>query len=366
MLDEILQYLEGNIDLEHIDKTKQCLSKVMNYQKTDYFPVKVGYPNNRFIPYPYPEAFADMEKMMCNELIATIGGIELKDATVPMIRANYGVGTLPSLFGLHCRLINNDLPWVDHLSSTDKVKELIDRGVPDLRDGLGARVLETHEYYRMVLERYPKCKKGIPVYHTDLQGPFDVAHLIWGSDIYYALYDYQDVVHELMNLVTETYIVFMKQLKKTINDEWEDCNYHWGTIYKGSVVVRNDSTVNLSKDMYEEFVRPYDERILKKFGGGSIHYCGRADQWVFNMMECEGLGALNFGQPPNMIFGFDFLDKIFGKAKEKKIPIISYIMKKGLIEDILSSGYTTGVTFSIGADNRAEAQKILKMCNGYI
>jgi uroporphyrinogen-III decarboxylase len=358
---EILEYLENNIDTEHIEKVKNDLRRTLDFLKPDRLPLQVDCPCEKFAPYPYLEAYEDMEKMMYNELLSTVKAIEVKDYTLPMLRANYGVGILPSLFGLNCRIVNNNLPWVDHVGTLDAVKKIIDKGIPDLRSGLGARVFETQSYYSEQLSNYPKCKEYIKVYHPDLQGPFDVSHLIWGPDIYYALYDDPDTVHELLGLVTATYIAFLKELKKTLNDEEDGFCFHWGKLFKGSVVIRDDSPVNLSPDMYKEFVKPYDDRILKEFAIGSIHYCGRADQWIFEMMESEGLEAMNFGQPPNIKFGFDFLEKIYPRMKEKKIANIGYHMNKELLPDVMKSEFTTGITYNTIAVDKDEAINLIKL-----
>lgn len=132
---------------------------------------------------------------------------------------------------------------------------------------------------------------------------------------------------------------------------------------RGKVVIRNDSAVNISKEMYLEFVQPYDERILKEFGSGSIHYCGRGDQWIFEMMETEGMEVMNFGHPPNLIFGFEFLNEIYPKLKEKKIGVATYQLKDGKWKEIKSSLFKTGVTFSASADSRAMAAQILSEYN---
>ncbi len=359
-LQEILAYYEENLDPEHIRATKHRLKKALDYGKADGLSLRVAFPGACFRARPYPEEFRDKETMMFNQLASFQQVTRVKDDTLPMIRANYGVGILTSAFGLSCTLMNNDLPWVNHVDSEDEIRRIIDRGMPDNHAGLMGKVFETHEYYQEQLAKYPKCQALIPIYHPDFQGPFDVAHLIWGSGIYYAVYDQPELVHALLRLVTDTYIHFMKAVKKTIQDE-EAPGYvfHWGTLYKGSVVLRNDSPVNLSRDMYEEFVRPYDEDIYRALGSGSMHYCGRADQWVFSMMECRGLRALNFGQPPNLIFGFDFLQKIYGRAREKKIPICGYIMNKSLIADIPATEYTAGITYQTGASNEEEALRLL-------
>ena len=362
LLHEVLRYYEDNLDPEHIQKVKQRIKKAMEYGQTDGLSIRTGFPCTRFRGRPYSEEIMDMGTMLFNQLVSFQQITEVKDDTLPMIRANYGTGILPSAFGLNCTIIDDQMPWVNHVDSEDEIQRIIDRGIPDMRAGLMGKVFETHEFFQEQLSRYPNCQRLIPIYHPDMQGPFDVAHLIWGSQIYYAVYDKPEMVHSLLRLITEAYIQFMKEFKKTIRDEdAPGYVYHWGTLFRGSIVLRNDSPVNLSKDMYEEFVRPYDEKILDAFGGGSMHYCGRADQWIFSMMECKGIEALNFGQPPNLVFEFDFLKKIYGRAKERKIPIAGYIMKKDIVPSIMSTEYTTGITYQTDVSNKEEAQRLLDM-----
>ena len=359
-LQQILSLLEDSLDPEHIKQVKISYKKSLNWADADRTPpIRVLFPNEDFRPYPYSEAFHEPEKMLFNELLPVYNAVKIKDDTVPMIRANYGVGIIPSLFGLNTRMVSEDLPWVDHLNDLEQVKRLIDRGSPDFRAGLGAKIFATHAYYQEQLACYPKCFQEVSIYHADLQGPFSLASSIWGSDIYFAVYDYPDLVHSLLKLVTETYIGFMKELKRTIQDQDEDFVFHWGAMFKGRVVLRNDTAVTLSREMYEEFVKPYDQQIFKAFAGGSMHFCGRADQWIFSMIENDGLGSLNFGQPPKQIFGFDFLEKIYDSAGEKKIAIVDYIMPPETVPVLLKSRFQKGITYQISVPNRLEAQKIV-------
>lgn len=362
---EILDKIESELDLEAVENIKDNMKQVINYNNKNKMYLKINFPVESLEGYSIKEAFEDSEKMMVNELIGSCYSTikQYRKAgfgSLPMIRANYGVGIMPSILGQSFRILENNLPWVDHVDSTDDIKSIIEKGVPKIKTGLGLKVFETHEYFKDQLRAYPKCQKAIPIYHPDLQGPFDIAHLIWGSDIYYALYDEPELIHEFMQLITETYIKAMKEFKKQINDEYEDCCYHWGNLYKGKIVLRNDSTVNVSKDAYEEFIKPYDEQILAAFEGKStIHYCGRADQWVQSMLDCKGIGAINFGQPPNLIFGTDFLSKIYGKCSEKRIANIDYDLPNfGEIEDVIKAKYINGGIYKTTVSSSEEADRI--------
>ena len=146
---------------------------------------------------------------------------------------------------------------------------------------------------------YPKCREAIRISQPDLQGPFDIAHLLIGTEIYYMLYDRSKIVHELLDVITETYISFRKYIEGLLTDSaGEDAVYVHGSIYKGKVVIKDDTAaVNLSKDMYGEFSKQYNQRIFEAFGGGSLHHCGQERDWHFDSMNGEYLMAVNYGNP---------------------------------------------------------------------
>jgi len=60
----------------------------------------------------------------------------------------------------------------------------------------------------------------------------------------------------------------------------------------GGICLRNDSCINLSGEMYETYVKPFDRRLLNEFTG-NIHFCGKAHQWWERLLDMEGLKAIN-------------------------------------------------------------------------
>ena len=359
-LDELLSYLEKNLDPNHIDNTIELQKKCLNYDTVDHLTVKVGYPIQGFEAFPVSETHVSPEKMMYNELLSCVGGAQIKDNSLPMIRANYGVGTLPSFFGLKCAIINNNMPWVEHAKNEDEIQKIIEKGIPDLNSGFGGKISETHEFYREKLSKYPICNEYIRIYHPDLQGPFDVAHLIWGSDIYLAMYDTPELIHSLLELITKTYVKLMKHVKNEINDEIDNYNFHWGQLYKGKITLRNDSAINLSKDMYMEFVQKYDEQILNEFGTGSMHYCGRADHLVFDMAQTKGVVGMNYGYMSNVEFGEAFLDQVYDKFTDLRRPIISYHLTEEEYNSFNRQRFSTGITVQTWMNSKEDAIKFVQ------
>lgn len=359
-LNTLLDYLEEHLNETHILDVEKRLKASCNFEDVTQLPLSVSYPDDHsFAPaFTMEETHSDMAKMLYNELLPCVKSVQIKDDSLPMIRANYGVGTLPSLFGMKSTIVGNNMPWVEH-TEKENIDGIISAGVPDLDTGYGKKIIDTYHFFDETLSAYPKCHKLIKRYHPDLQGPFDVAHMIWGSDIYMDLYYEPEKVKRLMKVITDTYIAYLKKLKPYLNDETDGYNYHWSTLFKGRIVLRNDSAVNLSKDMYEEFIKPYDEEILEAFGSGSIHYCGRADQWVLEMIHTKHLEGMNFGRTPNGVFGQSLLDELREGFTAKRMPIHMYVITKEEYENLDKDIYKTGLSLMLKVDSREEAMTYL-------
>jgi uroporphyrinogen-III decarboxylase len=144
----------------------------------------------------------------------------------------------------------------------------------------------------------------------------DICEVVWGSRVFYAFYDAPDLVKAFLEIITQTYVEFMRA--------WTDVvpfrpggNAHWGLFHKGNIVLRDDSAMNLSPDTFDEFVRPYDQRLLDEFGGGAIHFCGRGDHYIARMSTLRGLHAINLTQPE-----YNDMETIFCHTVDKGIKLI--------------------------------------------
>jgi len=299
-LERYLTKFELMLDLEHQKHARQTCRSVFEFAEVEHLPFVVSdvtqAADQDWPLYPYNDTFVDADKMLLDQLRAPFFHNQLRDYHPLNIRTNYGTVILPSIFGLSYQLTETSLPWVHHLESRQEVEKLIERGIPDVKSGLGGRCFETAAYYREALAPYPKLRQAISIYHPDLQGPFDVAHLIWGPDIFYALYDCPEVVHRLVSLVTETYKIWMRAWKQFIG-EGNEFTTHWNFYIKGGIMVRDDTAVTMSTRHYEEFVKPYDQALLDEFGG-CIHFCGKGTAFIRSMCTTsKKLYGLHMSQP---------------------------------------------------------------------
>lgn len=61
-------------------------------------------------------------------------------------------------------------------------------------------------------------------------------------------------------------------------------------------MVRDDSAMNFSPACYKTFVRPFDGKLMERFGG-VIHFCGRGDHYIHLLKEIPNVYAVNLSQP---------------------------------------------------------------------
>jgi uroporphyrinogen-III decarboxylase len=256
--------------------------------------------------------------MLMRELAGVYAGASLRDDRMYTIRANYGVGTMASLFGCRISLTMNNMPWCEALSEKD-LMEALDRGVPDVTTaGLAPRVLETEQFYRDTLSKYPNLSRAVRIFICDTQGPFDTAHLVMGHRIYTEIYDNPALVHRLLDLVTETSNRFTQVQKELIGED-NDWSYHSQMKVRGGIRICEDAPTNISAHSYLEFCRPYNERMLAEFGGGWIHYCGNGRQILPHVLDTPGVLGINFGNPE-----MQDLEALYDVTSKRGIGIISW------------------------------------------
>jgi uroporphyrinogen-III decarboxylase len=140
--------------------------------------------------------------------------------------------------------------------------------------------------------------------------------VVWGSSIFYAIYDQPELVHDLLEIVTQTYIRCMRAWLKVVPFR-EGYNAHWGLLHKGNIMLRDDSAMNLSPDMFDTFIRPYDQRLLDEFGGGAIHFCGKGDHYIERLSQMKGVYAIHMSQPE-----YNDMETMYSHTVDKGINVL--------------------------------------------
>lgn len=262
-----------------------------------------------------------------SDVLAAGGGSALN------VRCNYGSSILPLVFGVPVYIMDeklNTLPTSQPLNNRDAIRRLVDAGIPDLNTGYGARTFEMGHRFMEIAREYPRIGKYVNIYHPDLQGPMDVCEVVWGSTFFLALYEEPDLVHSFLELATETYTAFLNAWTKIVPFR-EKANTHWGLYHLGNIMLRDDSAMNLSPSMFDEYIRPYDSRLLKRHGGGAIHFCGHGDHYIASMCAMEGMTAIAMSQPH-----LNDMEIIYQATVDRGIALLG--LKREAAEEALAAG----------------------------
>ncbi|NQU24319.1 MAG: hypothetical protein HQ567_23805, partial [Candidatus Nealsonbacteria bacterium] len=262
---------------------------------------------------------------------------EYDDAYIPFLMPWYGTGVLASGFGVEIKFQEGMDPAVG-LPPISDLAQLKDLRTPDpCRDGLMPRVLDTIRTMRR--------QTDLPVGVTDCQGPLTTALQIVGYDnLCYGMYDHPEVVHDLMQRVTDALIDWVRLQKEVAGQATDDDAYVLGVKIPsgfGGVWISDDDCIVLGPDLYREFVVPYNGQVLTAFGGGSIHFCGKADQHVENYVQTEGLRAVQ-----NLhLDAIDSAARMRHALAEKKI---CYIVADFNVEDAYIEEYYENLFAKLG------------------
>lgn len=275
-----------------------------------------------------PGAMVLQQYGVCSQLLGCGAG------EIMCVRGNYGTCIIPSLFDAEIFYMEdslNTLPTNRHIpGGLDTAKRLLDGGIPDIRRSFGGAALRMCELYAEIAGKYPKIGRFVHIYHPDTQSPMDVCELLIGSSLFTLVYDHPDVLKDLLDLVTDTIIEYLQEYLSIVPSS-SAYTVHWGMMFRGFAMLRDDSAMNFSPEMYEEFIKPYDQRIFDRFGGGGIHFCGRGDHYIESMSSMPGLNAIQMSQPE-----LNNMEKIYSSTVDKSIALIGF--QKPIAQQSLQQG----------------------------
>ncbi len=326
MLDKYLEDLERRISPEVEDDLERQWydfwnnknqDELFNPKRKEAFESSLEWPEININDAINDDTF---ELMMLKELCGYNSMLNSAGGYVGAIRTNYGTAIMPSLFGTEVYLMDaeyNTLPGSHPLpGGIDAIAGLIDAGIPDLDRGQGAQVMACAEYYLEKLDSYPKLKRYCHIYHPDLQSSFDICEVIRGSELFLDLYDQPDVIKNFLDLITDTYEAYIDRWFELVKPS-EEFNVHYGWIHRGKIRLSLDSCMNLSPEMYIEFAKPYDARLLGKYGG-IAHSCGKVDHFVPCMSDIQGYYGFNLSQPE-----YNDMETVYKSTVDKGIKIMA-------------------------------------------
>jgi len=275
----------------------------------------------------------DLDTMLLQQYGACSRQLADGDGGLMAVRANYGTGIVPTLFGAELFVMEESLNTLQTCTplGAAAMPGLLERGIPDMRAGLGTAVLATGKRFAEIASQYPKIGKCVHIYHPDMQGPMDICELLWGSEMFLDLIDKPDRVHQILTLLTDTYVRFMREWDAVVGTNGKDWAVHWSLMHKGKLMLRTDSGMNLSPETYDEFIRPYDQRLLDELGGGAVHFCGRGSHYIATACGMNAMYAINLSQPH-----LNEMETIYRNTVDKGIKLLAF--DRNYAEDALATG----------------------------
>ena len=305
-------------DLGRIELAKQRQTSVWRGELPDKRPVFFNAPlsdvQEKIPNRNLKECFYDSNSMLCSQVRLACEAANARSDAVPSIRANTGTGTLLACLGLEQIVFEDKMPWLqDHLT-----REQAARLKPD-----DIKIQGTFELALNHMRRYKEIMGDIlPVYCPDTQGPFDLAHLMLGDDIFYALYDDPPLVHHILELCVELGIKTHTWAKE-VSGEPLDQQYHGNNLYAENMGIRicEDTAVLLSPGAINDFVMPYSQKLARHFGGAWVHYCGRNDHLTAALCAIPEVRGINFGVIPGNEYEHRFEDDMKLMHKSGKVSI---------------------------------------------
>jgi len=297
LLQELLKILDAQLDAERQQKIEEQHQKALNWEPVSRLPLVITYPypkSNYFQPFPHREIFDNPEKMMFNELVHAFDSSillhsEINDDLPYTIRANFGTVVVASLFGVKVEQRDDNPPWVRHFETPNEFNTIFDRNPLDFSQGICPQVIERYKFYRDVFAEFPNLQKCVKIVLPDLQGPLDTLELLRGSTIYEDFIMEPELVDKGLRLMAEAQVGLAKYLQQYTTDGLNGFTHQHAVTIKGNILIRNDSAIMISPEMYTEQVAHHDEFVMREMGFGAIHSCGKID---FNVPEIFRLESL--------------------------------------------------------------------------
>ncbi len=244
----------------------------------------------------YKSRFNDPCLMWEGEMDRSRSAVDWPTDGIPAIRPNLGVIVVPALGGQDFEVTAESMPWPGHPMSFEEICSIRSK---DMTSSPVYALLEGFYRYND-LHADPEIK----AYMADNQGVFDIAHLLYGDDIFYSLMDPDKAgeVKEIMEVSLDLFLRASWAMKK-FNHESDGTMIHGHGTPQGlyfpqaGIRISEDTATLLSPEMIEETILPYVERSVEPFGGAFLHYCGLHPTIFDQLTGLSCIKAVDLGNP---------------------------------------------------------------------
>jgi uroporphyrinogen-III decarboxylase len=279
---------------DRIEQARQRIQDAYRHKNTGEMPVlvmDVNYWISGESPQLIPDDYFTDPACMLEFQLAKIEchQARFQDDYIPVLFPWYGTVVVPSAIGSRVLFQSGMDPAVEGrvLERPEDIRKL--RPPDPSTDGLMPRVLETIRYFRQ--------HSDLPVMFTDAQGPLNIALTLCGVENFFVwVYEHPALAHELMDFSTDVLINWIRAQKQFAGQPAGSGAFPHSILLPegfGGVCISDDDCGLMSAPMYREFVVPYNSRVFRAFGGGTLHFCGSAEHQIDNFLATEGLTGIN-------------------------------------------------------------------------
>jgi hypothetical protein len=363
----LLDFLCTVIKSDRVAQVESLHQRALRYEPVERLPIIFSYPlplDFRFPALPSRFIYRAPNAMLYNELVSawdtSIAARGLIDDDLPItIRPNWGTVLTASVLGGVPEQTEDNTPWIrrdDERPIT--LDAIIDAGLDrdDMLAGHGwiPRVLETYQYYHDVLAGYPELRRKVRITLPDLQGPLDTVEMLRGDQLFVELMLDPDKSAAALLVAAKVQVQLTRLFAKYTTDSGDGFSCQHGFPLPGGILVRNDSAVMISPELYRNTVFPADDYVLRECAGGGIHSCGRFQHVVPVMMEIPSLRCIDFGQS-----GLNDTQAIYENAREKRVCLTRIHPEQRALRtaEVLRT-FPTGVSLHYHAESLQEARML--------
>lgn len=348
-------------------RSDELQRSALEYEAVERLPVIFSWPQtdgSTFVPLSNSSIYRDPTAMLYNELVSawdlSIANREgLGDELAPSIRPNWGTVIVASILGGMAEQRSESTPWIRRSEEPPSL-EAIAEADPDIATaGWVPRVLETYQAYQELLAPYPELASALKITLPDLQGPLDTVEQLTGEELLVELLENPQLAARAFMRAAELQLACARLLAPFTSDGPEGFSHQHGFLVKGQILIRCDSAVMISPELYRDLVAPADEFVLSELGGGGLHSCGRIGHAVPEMLKLPSLASFDFGQS-----SMNDVDSLYSLARERRIPFLRVEAdKEELSNGSILRRFPTGVSLHCRVESLEEA---LSTFNSYL
>lgn len=246
-------------------------------------------PNAPERPLPWPQLTAQRIEWAWDSYQRAMDRLRwLRDDTIPCLDVYTGTEIFAEAFGCPVERPGDTMPFARPLIHS--ASEVASLKVPEVSSSSLAMLFEIADELRR------RAGPDALVKLVDIQGPMDIACLIWDkNDLFLALLESPEAVKELAAKVQQLLTAFL--------DAWftrygREFIAHYPSYYMPQGLTLSEDEVGIiSPEMFREFFLPELTSLSQRYGGIGMHCCADSmHQWE-NFKRVPGLRLLNLVRP---------------------------------------------------------------------